>query len=111
MGSNIRPDNRDTATRSYNRKQSSNRLQIPLQFYGRHPKPITIPREPNPLSSAFRPLARLDPLTPSSTPPDTLHETEHPLSHIGAIMLAHDRLDGISGFTSMIEGNAGDGVV
>ena len=108
---NIQADNNGTTTKSQIQMQSNLHLQLSIHFHGWHPQPITISRKPNSLSSPFSTLACLNPLTPSRTPPHTFQETEHSLSHIGAIMLAHDRLDGLGGLTSVIKWDAGDGVV
>jgi hypothetical protein len=47
-------------------------------------------------------------LAPSAASPHGLEEAEWATFGVGAVMLAHDRLDGLSGLIGVVERNGGD---
>lgn len=56
-------------------------------------------------------MIRLNPLTPPSTLPNALQEAPAPSLHIGAVVAAHDGLDGFGGEVGVVEGDGADVVV
>ena len=56
-------------------------------------------------------IQRFDPLTPTSAVIDGADETDGTMAGVGAVMAAHDGLDGLGGFVGVVEGDGGDVVV
>jgi hypothetical protein len=55
--------------------------------------------------------ARLDPLAPTSDVPDSGDEAKRTVFDIGAVVLAHDLLDGLGSLVGVVEGDGRDVVV
>lgn len=72
---------------------------------------ITVTVEMHILVLAGSALVGLDPLAPPGTGPQRLDEANRATLGVGAVVLAHDRLDGLGGFVGMVEGNGGNVVV
>nr|POF17551.1 hypothetical protein CFP56_12965 [Quercus suber] len=56
-------------------------------------------------------LVGLDPLAPAGGAPDGLEEAEGAAADVGAVVVAHDLLDGLGGLVGVVEGDGGDVVV
>ena len=59
----------------------------------------------------LRPLHRLNPLTPPQIVPQRSDKPPHTILDVTAIVLPHDRLDGLSSFIGVVEGDGADVVV
>lgn len=80
-------------------------------LHGPGTQTIAVPEEQNTRSGVDSALAGLDPLAPSGALPHGLNEANGALLGIGAIVLAHDRLDGLGGLVGVVEGDGADVVV
>ena len=58
-------------------------------------------------SNTLGTLGRLDPLAVYGRDPDGTEETPDAILGVGAVMLAHDGFDGLSGFFTMVEWHFG----
>ena len=67
---------------------------------------VAIAEEMNALALTLSSLVGLNPLAGSCTGPHGLEETERSGVGVGAVMLAHNLLDGFGSFVSVVEGNA-----
>lgn len=76
-----------------------------------HAQPIPVAEEQHALGRALGALHGLDPLAPASGAPHGLDEADGALARVGAVVLAHDGLDGLGGLVGVVEGNSGNVVV
>jgi len=74
-------------------------------------KSVAIAEEQDTLAFAFGVCSWFDPLAPSCTLPYAVDETKSTAVDVRAVVAPHDRLDGLSGFVGVIEGNCADVVV
>lgn len=70
-----------------------------------------VAEEQNTLSRALGALGGLDPLAPAGALPHGLDEADGPLLGVGAVVAAHDGLDGLGGLVRVVEGNGAHVVV
>lgn len=70
-----------------------------------------IPVEEDALVFALGAFRRLHPLAPSRALPHTRQESNGSAFDISAIVLPHDRLDGLSGLVCVVKWNGGDKVM
>ena len=82
-----------------------------LQLERRGAEAVAVAEEEHALALANSSLRRLDPLAPAGGIPQALEETEGAALDVGAIVAAHDRLDGLGRFVGVVEGDGGDVVV
>ena len=72
---------------------------------------VAVAEKHNPLILTLRPDIRLNPLTPSSRLPHRLQEPPRTALHIGAVVLAHNRLNSFRSLVGIVEWDGGDVVV
>lgn len=72
---------------------------------------VTVPEEENGFAFSLSGLTGLNPLAGSERGPHSSNEAEAAIFCVRAIMMAHDLLDGFSGFISIIKGDGADIVV
>ena len=72
---------------------------------------VAVAEEVHGLALADGALGRLDPLAPAGAGPQALEEAERAIFRVGAVVLAHDGLDGLGGLVGVVEGDRADVVV
>lgn len=72
---------------------------------------VLVAEKQNALAGSLSLGAGLDPLAPASTVVHGSQEAEESILGVGAVVLAHDRLDGLGGLVGVVEGNGADVVV
>lgn len=77
-------------------------------LHGRYTKTIAVAIEQYASILAFRALAGLDPVAPAGALVKAVNEAQRPSFGIGAVMAAHDLLNGFGGFISVVERNSAD---
>jgi hypothetical protein len=82
-----------------------------LDLARRQTQAISVPIEQNTLIITLGVLQRLNPLAGAETRPQAPDEANATILCVAAIMLAHDRLDGLGGLISVVERNGADVVV
>ena len=70
-----------------------------------------VAEEENTLALTLSADTWLNPLAPAGTLPQSLDEANGTTLGVGTVVPAHDGLDGLGGFVSVVEGNGGDVVV
>lgn len=84
---------------------------ILLRIQRPRPNPIPIPKEQNLLAGPLGADAGLDPLARPGGPVHGAQEAPGTVLGVGAVVLAHDLLDGLGGLVGVVEGDGGDVVV
>ena len=77
----------------------------------RQTQPVAVSVEKHALVLSLGALERLDPLAPTRTLPHALDETPAATIDVGAVVLAHDRFDGLGSLVGVVEGDGADVVV
>jgi hypothetical protein len=77
-----------------------------LQLHGLGAKAVTVAEEKNTLALPNSSLRWLNPLAPSCSRIQTLQKSNRATFNIGAVVAAHNWLDGLGGFISIIEWNS-----
>jgi len=72
---------------------------------------VAVSEEENTLALTLSTLRRLNPLAPSGTVVNGLHESHGTVLDVAAVVLTHDGLDGLSSLISVVEGDGRDVVV
>lgn len=72
---------------------------------------VTVAVEQNVRIVTLSAIVGLNKLAPAGSLVDGADETPRTLLDVGAVVLAHDRLDGLGGFVGVVEGDGGDVVV
>lgn len=80
-------------------------------LHGLDAETVAVAEEEDTLARALGALAGLDPLAPAGALPHGLDEADWALGHVGAVVLAHDGLDGLGGLVGVVKGDAADVVV
>ena len=80
-------------------------------LHGRDTETVAVAEEENALALALGTLAGLDPVAPAGALPDGPDESPGATLSIGAVVLAHDLLDGLGGLVGVVEGDGGNVVV
>lgn len=80
-------------------------------MHWRDAKAVPVLEEQDALALSDSSLRWLDPLAPAGAGPEALDESESTTLNIGAIVLAHDRLDSLAGLVGVVEGDCADVVV
>ena len=80
-------------------------------MHWRDTKAVPVLEEQDALALSDSSLRWLDPLAPTGAGPEALDESESTTLNIGAIVLAHDRLDSLAGLVGVVEGYRADVVV
>jgi hypothetical protein len=81
------------------------------QFHRRRTQTISVPEEQNTLSFSLRSLTRLNPLTPSRTPPHARQEAHTSTPGVAPVVDTHDWLDRLGSLIRMVEWDGADEVV
>lgn len=74
-------------------------------------KTVLVAVEQDALALTLSALGRLNPLAPTSSLPHGLDETDGAFLDVGAVVTAHDLLDGLGGLGGVVKGNGADVVV
>lgn len=82
-----------------------------LHGNGLRAQAVAVAEEQNAFGSTLGVGAGLNPLAPACAEPQSTDETPGTIPGIRAVVLAHDRLDGLGGFIGIIEGDGADIVV
>jgi len=82
-----------------------------LDLVGSHTVTVPVAVEEHTLVLALGTLVRLDPLAPTGSLVHGADEAPAAILDVGAVVLAHDGLDGLGGLVGVVEGNGGDVVV
>ena len=72
---------------------------------------VAVAEEVHGLALADGALGRLDPLAPAGAGPQAPEEAERAVLGVGAVVLAHNGLDGLGGLVGVVEGDGADVVV
>lgn len=78
---------------------------------GSHTVSVAVAVEQNVLVVTLGALVGLDPLAPAGSLVHGAEEAPTAVLDVGAVVLAHDGLDGLGGFVGVVEGDGGDVVV
>ena len=84
---------------------------LSLHGHGLGSEAIAVAEEQNTLASALGFGAGLNPLAPTGTLPECADEAPRTVLGVGAVVLAHDGLDGLGSLVGLVEGDAADVVV
>lgn len=92
-------------------QHTSLRLHHRNQLRRGHTKTVPVPEEQHALGLTSSALGRLDPVAHASTSPHRLEKANGATFDVGAVVAAHDGLDGLGGLAGVVEGDGGDVVV
>jgi len=82
-----------------------------LNLVGSHTVTVPVAVEEHSLVLTLGALVGLDPLAPTGSLPHGAKEAQAAILNVGAVVLAHDRLDGLGGLVGVVKGDGGDVVV
>jgi hypothetical protein len=82
-----------------------------LNLVGSHTVTVPVAVEEHTRVLALGTVVGLDPLAPTGSLPHGAEEAQAALLDVGAVVLAHDGLDGLGGLVGVVEGDGGDVVV
>lgn len=82
-----------------------------LDLVGSHTVTVPVAVEEHALVLALGALVGLDPLAPAGSLVQGADEAPAAVLDVGAVVLAHDGLDGLGGLVGVVEGDGGDVVV
>jgi hypothetical protein len=82
-----------------------------LDLVGSHAVTVPVAVEEHALVLALGALVGLDPLAPAGSLVQGADEAPAAVLDVGAVVLAHDGLDGLGGLVGVVEGDGGDVVV
>lgn len=80
-------------------------------FHGLDAVAVPVAEEQDALALALCALAGLDPLAPAGAAPQAADEAPGTALDVGAVVTAHDGLDGLGGLVGVVKGNGADEMV